>query len=65
MMIDASHDYLRKERGELSSKNKGTLKRILLSILVQGFFNETTCSFQSLADSALAQKATEIFHLLK
>lgn len=39
------------EKGELNSKDKATMKRILISILMQGYFNEAIGSFQSLAGS--------------
>jgi hypothetical protein len=41
------------------------MKRILIGILIQGYFNEETGSFQSLAGSELAKKVEQVFHLLK
>lgn len=51
-------------KGSLTSAHRSLLKGIIISILVQGFFNEATSSYDSLADSPLAHKAAQIIHLL-
>ena len=64
MAIESAYGYL-ELKGELSIQDKVTMKRILISILIQGSFNEETGSFQSLAGSQLAKKVEDIFHLVR
>lgn len=45
--------YLRAS-GELRSDEKGSLRRVLLELLVQGFFDESSCSFRALTGTKLA-----------
>jgi hypothetical protein len=53
MLVEEALKYLRAS-GELRSDEKGSLRRVLLELLVQGFFDELSCSFRALTGTKLA-----------
>jgi hypothetical protein len=64
MLVDETLKYLRGGH-ELKSEEKGRIRRVLLELLVQGFFEESSCSFRALAGTKLAGQVNDIFQMLK
>lgn len=55
MLVEEALKYLTVS-GELKSEEKGSLRRLLLELLVQGFFDESSCSFRALTGTKLASQ---------